>query len=136
MEVQQARAIAARVSDRVQPAIAFCALTVSGGHSATYCIWTVENNNVHQHLLDASCTSEERLEAHLRGFVANWAQKRGIDLAEATAAEEARQAQQWEDEQAQVRWAEAGGYAAGLPRPGASAVTLLPLHCVDNDVPF
>lgn len=30
---------------------------------------------------------------------------------------EAQEAKAWESEQAHIRWAEAGGYAAGLPRP-------------------
>lgn len=34
-----------------------------------------------------------------------------------TEAEEAYEAEQWAREQAETRWAEAGGYASGLARP-------------------
>lgn len=37
--------------------------------------------------------------------------------AEIDAHNEAMEAAEWEASQAQVRWAERGGYAAGLPRP-------------------
>jgi hypothetical protein len=40
-----------------------------------------------------------------------------IDQLEWAAYEEACEAEQWEREQAQVRWAEAGGYRANLSRP-------------------
>jgi len=36
---------------------------------------------------------------------------------EAQAYEDERQARQWDQDCAQILWAEAGGYAAGLPRP-------------------
>jgi len=78
MHPDEARAIASTVSHAVNPAAAGVSLTVDGGEAARYCIWTVEDGQIHQHILEAALTSPERLEAHLRGFVQTWAEHRGI----------------------------------------------------------
>ncbi len=48
------------------------------------------------------------------------------------------EAAQWEEEQAQVRFAEAGGYAAGRARPSASWERIASVYADDgsNDISF
>ncbi|RTL37127.1 MAG: hypothetical protein EKK53_21395 [Burkholderiales bacterium] len=56
-----------------------------------------------------------------------------------TEAEEAYEAEQWEAEQAQTSWAEAGGYTAGLPRPLAPwerRTGTVEFDDGSNDIPF
>lgn len=62
------------------------------------------------------------------------------ELAEMKAAEEAHEAAVWDEEQAQTLWAERGGYAAGLGRPGRrmQAPRHAPVAMADlsEDIPF
>lgn len=71
MNADQARQIAHRVSARVDPGRVSVALTVDGGNEAKFVMWIERNGKIEQNTLDAASTSEQRLEAHLRGFCEN-----------------------------------------------------------------
>lgn len=60
------------------------------------------------------------------------------EIAEMQAAQDAYEAELWNEEMAQLSWAERGGYAAGLARP-ASRFDRSPAAgrvCENEDIPF
>lgn len=78
MDMSTARRMAAEACAKISPGDAFCSLTVDGGNEPKFVIWTVEGSKLHRQVLDAANTSQERLEAHLRGFVDEWRKRHNI----------------------------------------------------------
>lgn len=74
MTTTEARQTALRVLGRVNPGRHGVCLYV--GHDdgrVEYVIWTQSCGATHDHKLDAANTTEERLEAHLKGFCERFA---------------------------------------------------------------